>query len=455
MEKTYDRSIQKAWTFYDWANSVYALVISTAIFPIYYNAVTSTRQGENLIDEVSFFGFTLVNTQVYSYVVGASLLVVMLLSPILSGIADFSGRKKLFLQFFCYLGSAACIGLFFFSPEHLELSMLAVLFASIGYWSSIVFYNAYLPEIAPPEEQDALSAKGYVRGYVGSVLLLVLILVMIQVIDEGLTAWSFILVAVWWAGFAQITFRKLPKTSNTKILEGNIWSKGFHELRGVWRQMSGLTRLKRYLLAFFIFSMAVQTIMLMAQFFGMKEVHTYSDPTGVGYGLYPQLIIRETGLSTTQLIVAIILVQLIAVPGAWLFSRGSSKLGNVRMLIIALISWIFVCLFAYFIVDTPNEFYVAAGWIGFMMGGTQSLSRSTYSKMLPETSDHTSFFSFYDVLEKLGIVIGMLAFGYIEGLTGSMRNSVLSLVVFFVLGLVALFFIPSEAKYSSGQSSAT
>lgn len=455
MEKTYDRSIQKAWTFYDWANSVYALVISTAIFPIYYNAVTSTRQGENLIDEVSFFGYTLVNTQVYSYVVGASLLVVMILSPILSGIADYSGRKKMFLQFFCYLGSAACIGLFFFSPEHLELSMLAVLFASIGYWSSIVFYNAYLPEIAPPEEQDALSAKGYVRGYVGSVLLLILILVMIQVIDEGLTAWSFILVAIWWAGFAQITFRKLPKTSKGKVLDGNMWSKGFQELRSVWRQMSGLTRLKRYLLAFFIFSMAVQTIMLMAQFFGMKEVHTYSDPTGVGYGIFPQLIIRETGLSTTQLIVAIILVQLIAVPGAWLFSRGSTLLGNVRMLIIALISWIFVCLFAYFIVDTPNEFYIAAGWIGFMMGGTQSLSRSTYSKMLPETSDHTSFFSFYDVLEKLGIVIGMLAFGYIEGLTGSMRNSVLSLVVFFVLGLIALFFIPAEPKKTVRQSSAT
>lgn len=453
MEKIYDRSIQKAWTFYDWANSVYALVISTAIFPIYYNAVTSTRQGENIIDEVSFFGYTLVNTQVYSYVVGASLLVVMILSPILSGIADFSGRKKLFLQFFCYLGSAACVGLYFFTPEHLEISMLAVLFASIGYWSSIVFYNAYLPEIAPPEEQDALSAKGYVRGYVGSVLLLVVLLVMIQVVDEGLTAWSFILVAVWWAGFAQITFRKLPKTSKSKAQVGNIWSKGFHELRGVWRQMSGLTRLKRYLLAFFIFSMAVQTIMLMAQFFGMKEVHTYSDPTGVGYGLYPQLILRETGLSTTQLIVAIVLVQLIAVPGAWLFSRGSRVLGNVRMLIIALISWIFVCLFAFFIVDTPNEFYIAAGWIGFMMGGTQSLSRSTYSKMLPETSDHTSFFSFYDVLEKLGIVIGMLAFGYIEGLTGSMRNSVLSLVVFFVLGLIALFFIPAEPK--QGQSSAT
>lgn len=455
MEKIYDRSIQKAWTFYDWANSVYSLVISTAIFPIYYNAVTSTRQGENIIDEVSFFGYTLVNTEVYSYVIGASLLVVMILSPILSGIADFSGRKKFFLQFFCYLGSAACVGLFFFTPEHLEISMLAVLFASIGSWSSLVFYNAYLPEIAPPEEQDALSAKGYVRGYVGSVLLLVVLLVMIQVVDDGLTAWSFILVAVWWAGFAQITFRKLPKTSKSKQRVGNIWSKGFHELRGVWRQMSGLTRLKRYLLAFFIFSMAVQTIMLMAQFFGMKEVHTYSDPTGVGYGIFPQLIIRETGLTTTQLIVAIILVQLIAVPGAWLFSRGSTMLGNVRTLIIALISWIFVCLFAYFIVDTPNEFYVAAGWIGFMMGGTQSLSRSTYSKMLPETSDHTSFFSFYDVLEKLGIVIGMLAFGYIEGLTGSMRNSVLSLIVFFVLGLIALFFIPAEPKKTIRQSSAT
>jgi UMF1 family MFS transporter len=438
------KSVQNAWAFYDWANSVYALVISTAIFPIYYNAVTTSGEGENRIDKVRFFGREFVNTELYSYVISASLLGIIIIAPILSGIADYTGRKKLFLQIFCYTGALACAALFFFDPSHLELSMLALFFASMGYWGSMVFYNAYLPEIASPDEQDRVSAKGYVWGYIGSVILLVINLAMIQGIDESLTPWSFVLVALWWAGFAQRTFKKLPTSKKRKEFTGRIWAQGFGELRLVWSQMKGLTGLKRYLLAFFIFSMAVQTIMLMAQFFGMKEIHTWSDPTGIGYASFPPAVVRVTGLETGQLIIAIILVQLIAVPGAWLFSRGSRAIGNIKMLGVALLSWIAVCLFAYFVVDTPNEFYIAAGWIGFMMGGTQSLSRSTYSKMLPPTDEPTSFFSFYDVIEKVGIVIGTVSFGYIEGLTGSMRNSVLSLIVFFFLGFVVLLTIPKQ-----------
>lgn len=452
MKATKSTSVQNAWAFYDWANSVYALVISTAIFPIYYNAMTSSQEGDIVNDRVTFFGFELVNTQLYSYVIAASLLTVIIIAPILSGIADYTGRKKFFLQCFCYIGAAACAGLYFFNTAHLELSMLAVFLASLGYWSSMVFYNAYLPEIAEPEDQDRISARGYVWGYVGSVLLLLANLVMIQVIDESLTAWSFVMVAIWWAGFAQVTFRKLPKGRKNLEFSGKAWSKGYRELRGVWQQIKAQKGLKRYLIAFFVISMAVQTIMLMAQFFGMKEVHSYSDPTGIGHAFYPPMVRRETGLETSELIIAIILVQLIAVPGAWLFARGSKRLGNIQMLALALISWIGVCLFAFFVVDTPLEFFIAAGWIGFMMGGTQSLSRSTYSKMLPPTTDTTSFFSFYDVMEKLGIVIGIISFGYIEGLTGSMRNSVLSLIVFFSIGLILLLLVP-RTKHLKGDHS--
>lgn len=446
MEKKEKRSLQRAWAFYDWANSVYALVISTAIFPIYFNAVTTRKEGDQLIDKVDFFGFELVNTQLYSYTIAVSLLAVIVLSPMLSGIADYAGKKKFFLQLFCYVGATACATLFFFDRDMLEYSMASVFFASLGYWGSIVFYNAYLPEVAKPEEQDRLSARGYVWGYVGSVLLLVINLAMIQGVSDSLTPWAFVMVAVWWAGFAQITFRKLPANPHHRKPTGALWKMGFRELRGVYRQLTALPRLKRYLLAFFVFSMAVQTIMLMAQFFGMKEVFVIDDPAGMGYGMQPPLLQRTVGLDTGQLIIAIILVQLIAVPGAWLFARGSGVFGNIRMLMVALISWIAVCLFAFFVVDTPYEFFVSAGWIGFMMGGTQSLSRSTYSKMLPETKDHASFFSFYDVTEKLGIVIGMFVYGYIEGITGSMRTSVLSLVVFFSIGLLLLFWIPKKGS---------
>ncbi|MDG2246215.1 MAG: MFS transporter [Flavobacteriales bacterium] len=450
MKDMNNKKTQNAWAFYDWANSVYPLVITTAIFPIFFNAVTTEKvNGVAVSDKVTWFGREFVNTEIYSYIIAASLIVVSILSPVLSGIADYSGKKKVFMKMFCYLGSISCALLYFFNKEHLELSFMALFFASIGYWNSIVFYNAFLPEVAKPEDQDKLSAKGYSLGYIGSVILLVLILGIVMGISDSFTRYSFIIVGIWWLGFAQITFRRLPENNNGRKSEGKLWKKGFQELKQVQKQVSGLKGLRRYLFAFFVFSMAVQTIMTMAQFFGMKEVFSWSEASVGGMGMFPVLMVKETGLSTAQLIIAIILVQLIAIPGAVVFSSGSKRFGNVTMLAIALLSWIAVCIFAFAIVDTPLEFYIAAGWIGFMMGGTQSLSRSTYSKMLPDTKDTASFFSYYDVLEKIGMVIGMLAFGYIEGVTGSMRNSVLSLIVFFALGLVLLLMVPRKGSIAS------
>ncbi|MFT4779122.1 MAG: UMF1 family MFS transporter [Flavobacteriales bacterium] len=447
-----NKKTQKAWAFYDWANSVYPLVITTAIFPIFYNAVTTTKvNGIIVSDRVMWFGREFANTEIYSYIIAASLIVVSLLSPMLSGIADYSGKKKFFMKIFCYLGSISCVTLFFFDSDRLELSFLALFFASIGYWNSIVFYNAFLPEVAAPKDQDRLSARGYSLGYIGSVLLLIIILAFVMGVSDAFTRYSFILVGIWWLGFAQITFRRLPENPHNRKPEGKIWKKGFQELKQVQKQISAMKGLRRYLFAFFVFSMAVQTIMTMAQFFGMKEVFSWTESYVGGMGLYPVLMVKETGLSTAQLIIAIILVQIIAIPGAVVFSRGSKRFGNITMLAIALISWIGVCLFAFIVVDTPTEFYFAAGWIGFMMGGTQSLSRSTYSKMLPETKDTASFFSYYDVLEKIGMVIGMLSFGMIEGLTGSMRNSVLSLIIFFVIGLILLLMVPRKGAIQ-GQS---
>lgn len=450
MKDLNNKKTQNAWAFYDWANSVYPLVITTAIFPIFFNAVTTEKvNGVTVSDKVTWFGREFVNTEIYSYIIAASLIVVSILSPVLSGIADYSGKKKVFMKMFCYLGSISCALLYFFNKEHLELSFMALFFASIGYWNSIVFYNAFLPEVAKPEDQDKLSAKGYSLGYIGSVILLVLILGIVMGISDSFTRYSFIIVGIWWLGFAQITFRRLPENNNGRKSEGKLWKKGFQELKQVQKQVSGLKGLRRYLFAFFVFSMAVQTIMTMAQFFGMKEVFSWSEASVGGMGMFPVLMVKETGLSTAQLIIAIILVQLIAIPGAVVFSSGSKRFGNVTMLAIALLSWIAVCIFAFAIVDTPLEFYIAAGWIGFMMGGTQSLSRSTYSKMLPDTKDTASFFSYYDVLEKIGMVIGMLTFGYIEGVTGSMRNSVLSLIVFFALGLVLLLMVPRKGSIAS------
>ncbi|MDF2437114.1 MAG: major facilitator superfamily permease [Bacteroidota bacterium] len=417
-----DKKLINAWTFYDWANSSYPLVITTAIFPIFYEAVTSVKNeaGQIISDKVTLFGCEFINTELYSYVVALSFVIVSLISPVLSGIADYSGNKKRFMQFFCFLGSFSCASLFFFSKEHLGFGMLSILLASVGFWGSLVFYNAYLPEIAFPQDHDKISAKGFGMGYFGSAILLILNLVAIKAM--GMPAkYSFISVAVWWIGFAQITFARLPNGTRSLATEGNIVLKGFRELAKVWDELKMYKQLKRYLIAFFIYSMGVQTVMLMAVLFAKKEI---------------------AGLEDGNLIISVLLIQFVGILGAFLFSRLSNKIGNIKALGVSLFIWIAICICTYQFVYTPNAFYVIACSVGLVMGGIQALSRSTYSKLLPIREDNASFFSFYDVCEKVGIVIGMLSFGAIEGVTGGMRNSILALITFFIVGFLVLLTIP-------------
>lgn len=426
-----NKKIINAWAFYDWANSVYPLVITTAIFPMFYESYARTTLVDgSKIDLVEFFGIQFRNTEIYSYVISLSFLIVSFISPILSGIADYSDSKKSFLKFFCYLGSASCASLYFFDIEHLELSMLSVLFASIGFWGSIVFYNAYLPEIAEASEHDRISAKGYSLGYIGSSLLLIICLIFIETSDKEFTETavriSFLTVAVWWIGFSQITYARLPnRVFSDKPKMENKFSKGFKELKKVWTEIKHLPIIKRYLISFFVYSMGVQTVMLMATLFAAKEINWAEDGAKTG------------------LIVSVLIIQFIAIAGAYLFSWLSKKWGNIKALSLSLFIWIGICIGAYYIHE-PIEFYIIAGVVGLVMGGIQSLSRSTYSKILPETKDHASYFSFYDVLEKLGIVIGTFSYGLIEGVTGSMRNSIFALITFFILGLVLLYFVPKN-----------
>ena len=420
------KKVKTAWAMYDWANSVYSLVITTAIFPIFYNALTSERNeaGEIVNDVVTFFGAEFINTQLYSYVLAASFIVVIIASPLLSGMADVSGKKLQLMKIFCYTGSLACMSMHFFDAAHLEWSMLSLFLANIGFWGSLGFYNAFLPEIAPREEHDKLSAKGYALGYVGSVLLLLVCLGLIMGVGSHMTPWAFVLVGIWWVAWAQPAFRKLPSNPFNKKVTSELFTHGFRELRNVAKELAERVDLIRFLWGFFVLSMALQTIMLMASSFGIKEVNLADD----------------------QLIVAIIAVQLLSIPGAFFVSWVSSKVGNIRTLIGCLVVWMGVCIYAYSLVKDVNGFFVAAGVIGFMMGGTQSLNRSSYSKMLPRTEDHASYFSFYEVLEKGGLIIGMFSWGYIEGFTGSMRSSILALIIFFVVSIALLSSIPKTLR---------
>ncbi len=431
------KKLVNAWAFYDWANSVYSLVIASTIFPIFYAALTVVKneQGEVIHDNVTLLGFDFNNDSLISYVTASAFFVVAFISPFLSGIADYVGNKKKFLKFFCYMGAFSCIGLFWFNLENLWFGLSCYFLALIGFWASLVFYNSYLPDIAFPEQQDKVSARGFSMGYIGSVVLLLLCLGMIMNYEwfgfesESFpTRLSFVLTGVWWIGFSQITYYYLPKGNKKQKLTRDVLFNGYREIRTIWRSFENNPQLKKYLRAFFVYSMAVQTVMLVATYFGIEEV----DWSGQD--------------ATTGLIISILLIQLVAVAGATITSRVSAKLGNIQTLIVINMIWICICVYAYF-VETPVQFYIAAGLVGLVMGGIQTLSRSTYSKMLPEnTLDTASYFSFYDVSEKIGIVIGMVMYGLVAQIFGSIRFSILFLTAFFLIGVFLLLKVPRKSN---------
>ena len=423
------RKLLNAWAFYDWANSVYSLVIASAVFPIFYGALFRVAD----IEKIEVFGGEIARAPLISYVTSAAFLCIAIITPLISGIADYLGNKKVFMKFFCYLGGVSCMGLYWFSLENIYLGLGFYFLGLVGFWVSFAINNSYLPDIAFPEQQDRISAKGFSMGYIGSVLLLIINLAMVMqpdlfgiVGDETEAAemkamkLSFVTVGIWWILFSQYTFFHLPKGNKREGERDHIVLNGFRELQSVWRQMTDETRLKRYLLAFFIYSMAVQTVMLIATYFGEEEINWGSDNE-----------------RTSGLIISILVIQIVAIIGATATARASEVFGNIRTLIVINILWIGICIYAYFLI-TPMEFYIAAGCVGLVMGGIQALSRSTYSKFIPPTIDTASFFSFYDVAEKIGIVIGTFLYGLVAQATGSMRNAAIFLGLFFLFGALLL-----------------
>ncbi len=431
-----EKKLLNAWAFYDWANSVYPLVITSAIFPIFYEALFS-KTGHY----IDIFGFSVKNSALISFVTALAFLKVAFLSPLLSGIADYVGNKKFFMKFFCYMGALSCMGLYWFDLDAIYSSLLFYLLGLIGFWGSLVFYNSYLPDIAFEEQQDAVSAKGFSLGYFGSVILLIINLAMVMkpelfnIIETAAEPaaikamrYSFVMVGVWWIVFSQYTYYYLPKGSKDtqqKITKAVVFN-GFNELKKVWYLLDHNKRLKSYLASFFVYSMAVQTVMLIATYFGAQEIAWES---------------KEQ--STIGLIICILLIQLVAIIGAYTTSKASEKFGNIPTLIFINSIWLVLCIAAYFI-TLPIHFYIMAALVGLVMGGIQSLSRSTYSKLLPETEDTASFFSFYDVAEKIGIVIGMLVYGIIDQITGSPRFAIVFLAVFFIVGVILLRKVPKK-----------
>jgi UMF1 family MFS transporter len=423
-----NKRIHTGWTMYDWANSVYSLSIASAIFPIFYEKFTPKA--------TTLFGYSFSNSALYDFSLSLAFLVVVALVPLLSGIADFGGLKKPFMRFFIVLGSLACSSLFFFEGSNILFGLGCFVLATIGWAGSLVFYNSYLPEIATPDRFDRLSARGYTMGYIGSVLLLILNLLFLQKSHWfGLPApgkhstlafqVGFLTVGLWWMLWSLWPLMVLPNIRGTKN-NGNgtrTFLNGYKEIRKVFKQVRQMKALQIYLGAFFTYTMGVQTIIYVAAIFGSKTLQ----------------------LESADLLKTILLIQLIGIGGAYLFAWVADKWGNKLSLCITLLIWVLVCVLAFFVQPKqPNQFFGLACLVGIVMGGIQSLSRATYAKLIPGDKDNTSFFSFYEVTEKLAIVFGTLAFGLIDHITGNMRNSILMLMLFFIIGLGILLFVPTD-----------
>lgn len=413
---------------YDWANSVYNLVITTTFFPIYFLAVTNRPEWGNG-EAVPFLGMTFINSSLYDYCISFAYLLVALSYPILTSIADTRGNKKHFLRFFCYMGALGCSSLYFFKGELLWVGIVGLMMGAMGYAGGLVFYNAYLPEIAAPEDRDWVSARGFSFGYVGSVILQIIgfVLVISMAGKEAQASQiTFLLVGIWWIVFAQFTFSGLKDTPKPKEAGVNIWTEGFKEIKKVYLEVKNLPVLKRFLRGFFFYSMGVQTVMIAATQFGSKILELPDD----------------------KLIITVVVIQLVAILGAFVMSRLSMRFGNLEVLMGVLILWIGICFAAYHTAvyketkgNAEVPFYFLAAAVGLVMGGIQSLSRSTYSKLMPETKDTASYFSYYDFTEKIAIVIGVFVFGFVHEYTanhGGIKNSILSLAIFFFIGLVWL-----------------
>ena len=419
-----------AWTIYDWANSVHSLTITSAIFPIYFPIAAVMMPSKST--KLDFLGWHVENTVIYSYAVSVGFLLLAFSVPLVSAISDYTGKKKVFMKIYCFLGAISCMMLYFFKEGNYYLGTFAFLFSIVGWGGSIVFYNSYIPEIATEDRYDSLSARGFTMGYLGSVVLLIQNITMVLkpewyggISGGEASRISFLTVGIWWIVFAQIPFAILPETQKPQKKTGNWIFNGFKELKKVFNELQKLNITKKFLFAFFFYNMGAQTVMYLGALFGGQELK----------------------LPSESLIITILLIQLVAIPGAYIFSSLSNRIGNTKSLSYIVLIWIVICIAGYY-VYTRNEFYFLATGIGFVMGGIQSLSRSTYAKMLPEnTNDTASYFSFYDVCDRLSTVLGTFMFGLVTQITGSMRMSLLVLTVVFVIGFLILIQIPSKKIY--------
>jgi len=413
------RRVLRSWALYDWANSAFATTIMAAVLPIYYVQVAGNTIPSNVA--LAYWGYT----------AALALLIISVLSPILGAMADYLGAKKKFLAGFMTLGVVATAALSFVGPGQWLLASALYIAGNIGFTGSIVFYASLLPHIASDEEVDRVAAGGWAVGYAGGGLLLVVNALMLirpelfGLADEAAASRAaFLTVAVWWAAFSIPLFRDVPEPPRRLDpaeagRAGSPVTIGFRRLGRTFGELRQYRQLLVFMLAFFLYSDGIGTIIKMATAYG-----------------------SEIGLGTGALIGALLLVQFVGVPFTFAFGALSGRIGPKRSIMLALMVYAGISVFGYFVTQAWH-FWVLAFAVGTVQGGAQSLSRGLFASMIPRVKS-SEFFGFFSVFEKMAGILGPILFGVASQLTGTGRLGILAVVIFFVSGLLVLSRVDVE-----------
>lgn len=419
------------WKMYDWANSAFYTTVVGALFSPYLTRLAQTAVGENgVVLNLGIFGAVTAKS-LPSLCVSISVGAQVFLLPILGALGDYSDLKKRLMALFCYIAVIATCLLFFIQGSLYIWGGALFIVANVCFGASIVFYNAFLPEIATEDQADKVSSRGFAYGYLGGAILLALNLLLVLGaeklgISEGLAVrLSFLSAGLWWGGFAVVTFLNLKSRPKTKKLppDRGYLSAGFIEIFATVRELRRLPLTLRYLLAYLIYNDGIQTVIFAASAFLEQELFPQGNP----------IFLLEIFL----------MVQFVAVLGALAFERLAYLIKTKNAILVSLVIWAGIVIYAYRFLHTVSEAWIMAGLIAIVLGGSQALSRSLFSRMIP-TGKEAAFFGLYEVSERGTSWMGPLMFSIVIARTGSYRQALLSLIVFFVVGLVALWLTDTD-----------
>lgn len=428
------RREQRGWYFYDFANSAFASTVLTLFLGPYLTALAKAGAGSDGL--IHLLGIGIEPRSFWSYCISASVIGQVLLLPIVGAIADYGHRKKQLLALFAYLGAGATMAMYFLEGSRYLAGGLLFILANVAFGSANIIYNSFLNDIATPEERDGVSSRGWGFGYLGGGLVLVLNLWLYQNaarfgITEGMAVRiSLSSAGLWWGTWALIPLAILRNRAplRAKPAGQSLIAVGLGQLLHTIRDLRHYPETLKFLAAYLLYNDAVQSIIALAGQFGSDEL----------------------GIAMGTLTLAILMVQFVAFGGAMAFNQLAQSITARKAILFALIIWTGVLIYAYGFVRNTTEFFVLSGLVGFVMGGTQALSRSTYSLMIPKGRE-AEYFALYEVSDRGTSWIGPLVFGLAMQFTQSYRVSILSLIVFFIAGFFILWRVNVQRAYAEAQ----